>query len=41
MFFKVYDRVKMKMDVTNDNPIDLRWKVMITEEDLQEYDQIK
>jgi len=41
MFFKVFDRVKLKMDVTNDHPMDVRWKLMVTEEDLREYDKIK
>jgi len=39
--FKVYDKVKLKVETTTDFPLDLKCSLLITREDVLEYEQIE
>lgn len=39
--FKVYDRVKIKVETTTDFPLDLKCTLIITQADALEYERIK
>ena len=39
--FSVYDKVKIKVDVTTEFPLDIKCTLLITDEDMIDYNEIK
>lgn len=39
--FAVYDKVKFKVETTTEFPLDIKCKMLITEDDMIEYEEIK
>jgi len=40
LIFRIFDKVKVKVDTTTEFPLDLKCTIMYSKEDLEEYDTI-
>jgi len=38
--FRVFDRVKVKLEATDSYPLEINCQLLITEEDMEEYEQV-